>query len=215
MLTFEIEYNECMRLYIENHPEMERYQNTQHAACISYYVDKLLNLISEDFMTYPDYYVLDWGSYRPTCKDCNKIPHQIDKEGLPFASAVYVFYWPDKNVFLKIGRVSAGSENRYYNQHYQKSGANSSLAKSIWESKTSSKYSYSKEFKKIPKASAKQKNPIGKWIVDNLERIDIIFPNDNRSFLSAAVESYFHAIFNPLFEGKIDRKDDENSIQKP
>ena len=190
---------------------MEKYEKTPYATCVGKHVKELLDFIYGKEGKTIEFYVFDWGSNKKPMKSAYEklFGKPKEKSQLPFDSAVYMFYWPSKNIFLKIGKVSKGSAGRFYEHHYQKKGSNSTLSKSIEKSKKDEKCPYWNEFKIIPEPTKELRNPISNWIVENLERIDIVFPKDDRSFIAAAVESYFHAKCKPLFEGyKSD--DDEN-----
>ena len=175
---------------------MEKYEKTPYATCVENHVNGLLDFIYDIGGQKIDFCVFDWKSNkRPAKSDYEKLFGKPKKESqLPFDSAVYMFYWSDKDEFLKIGMVSSGSGNRFYNQHYQPSGAKSCLARSILDSPE--ECLYYDDFASINMR-------IDNWIIQHLRRIDIIFPTDERAFISEAVESYFHAVCNPVFEGKV------------
>ena len=95
-------------------------------------------------------------------------------------SAVYIFIYKGKPE--KIGRVCDGSNNRYINQHYLVNGNKSTVAKTL-------------------KNKYKLTGDIGEWMLDNLERINIVFHKDSR-FLAPMVEAILHFKYNPTDEGR-------------
>lgn len=144
------------------------------------------------------FYVFDWGEgHRPESHEYNLMFGKNPcYQKLPFDSAVYIYYWPLKSDYLKIGMVSENSYNRFYKRHYEIVEKGSSLAKSIIKNRSSAVFAdYNLDESKIEE-----------WIESNLQRIDIIFETKVR-FAANLVESYLHVVLNPRFEGIRKRED--------
>ncbi len=143
------------------------------------YIEK----ITKD-MGYPitskDYYIEDMGC-----------PHVQPKQLPKGYAAIYIFVYKidDNYEFLKIGKVNQNSNARFVSQHYGTS-APSTLAKSLCNDK---------EFqnKNVNLDNVKD------WMFKNLHRINIYINGDCGKVATEFVESVFHYIYRPRFEGNI------------
>jgi len=128
--------------------------------------------------------------------DCDKI--LIEDRGIPHErpkclpqdyTAVYVFYCPKEEKFLKIGKVGPNSEPRFRFQHYSPKAAKSTLARSLLNDvKMTKKYNLSD-------------NNIKQWIMENCYRIDILFPPSVNKFTNELCEACLHYKLKPRYEG--------------
>lgn len=151
--------------------EVLKQQETKMAKEIKERINELLTFAIGDYSERIKFEVFDRGcphkETKPTEKKIRQELSITDKEEAIFHSAVYMFYYPCKEEYLKIGEVGGNSTARFFNQHYNPDSANSTLAKSIVESKEF----HTKENKLVCNDNVKD------WMVDNLQRIDIIFKN--------------------------------------
>ncbi len=112
------------------------------------------------------------------------IGHQIGT--LPKGrSYVYLFWMPEGNRYLKIGKAGPNSQARIY-QHYSLGSAKSSLAKSIRDT---------------PDLVGLAAPPpeIKAWIYDNTRLFIFILPDGDR-FIRNFLEAFLHLKFNPVYE---------------
>ena len=103
-------YNRYMREFIYRNNKygyMEKYEKTPYATCVENHVNGLLDFIYGIGGQKIDFCVFDWKSNkRPAKSDYEKLFGKPKKESqLPFDSAIYMFYWSDKDEFLKIVSV--------------------------------------------------------------------------------------------------------------
>lgn len=120
------------------------------------------------------------------------IPHKFPKK-LPLnCSAVYTFYYPKGDIFLKIGKVSKNSDTRYRYQHYGFQ-ANSTLAKSIVMDPELNDGSITRE-------------NVKDWIFNNCQRVDIILDETLGLFALDLIESSLHYFYKPKYEGYSSQK---------
>lgn len=130
--------------------------------------------------------------------DTNKIkivesnaPHKYQK--LPENSmGIYMFKYKDK--FLKIGKVNSKSNARFTSQHYNSTSTRSNLAKSILENT---------EFCEMHSIT---KDNIKGWMLENLDRIDIILEDSLGVFVLNLLEACLHYQYKPIYEGYISQK---------
>jgi len=101
--------------------------------------------------------------------------------------AIYTFFWPERNEFLKIGKAGSGSENRYRSHHYN-GKAGSTLRADLL--KNCNKLG-------IPCSTEK----IEDWMLDNLARADVLFAPGYDDFVLAMLEAFLHLRWRPRFEG--------------
>lgn len=101
--------------------------------------------------------------------------------------AIYMFF--HRGICLKVGRAYANSKARYVSHHYDPKSSRSNLAKSIL------KHRYDYEF--IPSGSAH----IGKWIENNMDRINILLLDDLGTYYLSLVEAFFQCYLQPRYEG--------------
>ena len=114
------------------------------------------------------------------------IPHSIEK--LPQHSmAIYMFKYKDE--YLKIGKVGSKSNARFSFQHYNPNSAISNLAKSIINDK---------ELNNDNKLNGSN---IKDWMLNNLQRIDIIMDEDLGIFVLDLFEACLHYKYKPKYEG--------------
>lgn len=120
------------------------------------------------------------------------IPHKHPKK-LPLnCSAVYTFYYPKENIFLKIGKVGKNNNPRYISQHYGFK-VNSTLAKSIIMDP------------EINDGSITREN-VKDWIFNNFQRVDIILDETLGLFALDLIESSLHYVYKPKYEGYASQK---------
>lgn len=130
--------------------------------------------------------------------DTNKIkiiernaPHKYQK--LPENSmGIYMFKYKDE--FLKIGKVNSKSNARFTSQHYNYTSTRSNLAKSILENT---------EFCEMYSIT---KDNIKEWMLENLDRIDIILEDSLGVFVLNLLEGCLHYKYKPIYEGYISQK---------
>ena len=103
-------------------------------------------------------------------------------------SAIYMFILNDK--FLKIGKANSKSIARYCYQHYNVKSCISNLAKSLCND--------------IDFCSLDlNESNVGKWIQDNITRVNILIKNECGKATTELIESIFHYKFRPKYEGNI------------
>jgi hypothetical protein len=98
--------------------------------------------------------------------------------------AVYMFFY--KGICLKVGMAGAKSKNRYTYQHYQFNGANSCLAKRICQDKNFKQFVHS--------------NSVGKWIMQNTCRINLLMSDKIPIAVLALLECYFIHLLKPKYK---------------
>lgn len=101
--------------------------------------------------------------------------------------AVYVFV--RNGECLKVGKVGSKSQARYVSHHYNALSSKSNLAKSISECGDSS------EFDGFTKENA------GKWIKENVERVNFVLAKDTGIAVLNLLEAYLQYRLEPRFEG--------------
>lgn len=116
------------------------------------------------------------------------IPHQYPSKLVDDSSAVYCFYYPESETFLKIGKVSRNSNARYVYQHYG-FNARSTLAKSIIADK------------ELNINDSLSEDNIKDWIFNNCQRIDIILDSSLDVFTLDLIEMLLHYKYKPKYEG--------------
>ena len=105
--------------------------------------------------------------------------------------AVYIFYYPAGDIYLKIGKVGGNSNPRYLHQHYDPNSNGSTLAKSLCNDN-----SFYGQF---------NKQNVGEWIRQNTKRLNIVFNCDDRSassfrHVNSFIEAALHFMLNPKYE---------------
>lgn len=116
------------------------------------------------------------------------IPHQYPSKLVDNASAVYCFYYPKSETFLKIGKVSRNSNARYVYQHYG-FNAKSTLAKSVIADK------------ELNVGDSLSEDNIKDWIFNNCQRIDIVLDSSLDVFTLDLIEMLLHYKYKPKYEG--------------
>ena len=112
------------------------------------------------------------------------LPHSIGS--LPKGKmAIYIFKYGD--IYLKIGKVGTKSNARFISQHYHPISANSNLAKSILADD---------EFGDNVSADT-----IKEWMMNNLNRIDILVNENLGIFALDLFEMCLHYKYKPKYEG--------------
>ena len=114
------------------------------------------------------------------------------------AAAVYMFYYPVQECYLRIGKASKGDTSRYGTQNYRLySDIKTSLPRSIVEdSAIQFKNKNNEENMKHEKYS----DVIEKWIINNTRRMDIFLRNPMNEHELALVESMMHFRCKPIYE---------------
>ena len=117
------------------------------------------------------------------------IPHKPPTDLPEGKTAVYTFFCPKENRFLKIGKAGDRSKARFTSHHYNPGSANSNLAKSLLkDNELKNKYNYNEQ-------------NIKQWIKENCQRIDILFDVSLGQFANELFESIFHYKYEPRYEG--------------
>ena len=120
-----------------------------------------------------------------------KAPHKYQK--LPEHSmGIYMFKYKDE--FLKIGKVNSKSNARFTSQHYNSTSTRSNLAKSILENA---------EFCATHSIT---KDNIKEWMLQNLDRIDILLEDSLGVFALNLLEAILHYKYKPNYEGYMTQK---------
>ena len=104
--------------------------------------------------------------------------------------AVYMFFYKGK--CLKVGVAGAKSKNRYTYQHYRFNGANSSLTKRIWQDKSFKQFVHS--------------DSVGKWIMQNTCRINLLMSDKIPIAVLALLECYFIQLLKPKYKESESKK---------
>ncbi len=99
---------------------------------------------------------------------------------------VYAFLYNDE--FLKIGKAGPRSNARFFSQHYQAQGAQSTLAKSLLADEAMAR----------PGLTAEN---VGEWIRQNTRRIDILLDERLGVFALELIEAALHYRYEPRYEG--------------
>jgi hypothetical protein len=100
-------------------------------------------------------------------------------------SYVYVFWMPDGDRYLKIGKAGPNSQPRIY-QHYSVDNAKSTLARSIRDNPDGIGLSATPEDPR-------------QWIREHTRLFLFIMPDGDR-FPRNFLEAYLHLRFNPVYE---------------
>lgn len=105
---------------------------------------------------------------------------------------IYIFKYNDE--YLKIGKANGKNRNKRPNiYHYNPDSCPSNLAKFILKDK----YLYNSNL---------TKDNIKDWMINNLQRIDILIDNELGVLFLNYLESALHYTYNPKYEGRIDQR---------
>jgi hypothetical protein len=114
-------------------------------------------------------------------------PHK--PSGLPTGKmAVYCFFLNGQA--LKVGLAGPNSDARYRSQHYNPNSADSNLAKSI--------LAYPSKIGIAPLHT----NFVGIWIKEHTDRVNILLPDSFGKPILSVLESFLHARWKPIYEGR-------------
>ena len=100
--------------------------------------------------------------------------------------AIYIFARGDR--VLKVGKVGPNSNARFQTHHYAPGSSGSNLAKSLLDDENGDCHDVSPD-------------EIGKWMRDNLYRIDILLSADVGVAVLAYLETFLHCRLDPVYEG--------------
>lgn len=131
--------------------------------------------------------------------DISKLEFVFEEKGSPISPSkknymyVYSFWHDDYTEPLKIGKASKNNSSRFRVNHYIPSSSKSNLALSlINDNETSKRYGLNEE-------------NVGKWMLDNLHRLNIRVPFDVDNgfdyFTLELIEVILHYKYEPYFEG--------------
>jgi len=124
------------------------------------------------------------------------LPKPHKPGGLPIGKmAVYAFFLDGRA--LKVGKVGANSDARFRSHHYSPKRAPSNLARSILVNPA-----------KIGAAGVNEFN-IGDWIKRHTDRVNLFMPASLGDPMLSLLESFLHARWKPVFEGKDDSRNNE------
>lgn len=156
------------------------------------YVVKGLSALYPDFDFKNDIYVVEVPEgERPVCTNVKK------------AAAVYMFYYPAQECYLRIGKASKGNTGRYGSQNYKKqSSIKTSLPRSILDDT------------EIQNENNICPEEIEDWIKKNTRRMDIFLRNPANRFELALVESMMHFKCDPKYEKSAKEIDKEGGVSQ-
>lgn len=139
-------------------------------------------------------------------------PHNRKERITPGDRAIYMFYFPAHKHFLKIGKASNNPcfQNRHYKYDIKNKNWKSSLAKSLWQDETFKK----ENLKNI------RKEEIETWMLENLERINIIIhqeigDNDKLTFTTNLLEACLQYEYQPTYEGHKSQRNNREKEEMP